>query len=301
MKSLLRNNFFVLCFITIVFISIPLSALSQDNFDINIEDIKGKVISNIEDTTILRLLYGNYLKTKGKYYYNLGPQSWNNMDSTYMTVENVFGDSSTKIFYVRGAKTLSSTMHNYYNEIILLLNKNKSKWIITDVMINNDIPDYCEVDLKGIFGNIFLITYTTCGVYGDGIYYKRDEYKLIERNKFLNPRVFFITESNNGGSGHCQCDSLSNDQNKYCYNYIGEVKYAYDDTLKSFVFDFFSARKDAKCDWKNEKFKKVYQQWYINSDTAFQSRGNLISEWADHVEGQINLKNSEIDKRLKKK
>ena len=106
----------------------------------------------------------------------------------------------------------------------------------------------------------------------------------------------------NTGLEQCQCDSTSYNQDKYCDNYVGDKKYSFNDSLNSFVFDYRLVKESVYCDRKKRISKQAYQQWYMNADTSFQSKGNIITSWGEQMDDSItSLKGIEIRHRLNKK
>jgi len=267
------------------------------NNDLTSEDIKGKIIPNIDDTTLLRLVYGKYSYSDitHKFCFNYGPED----RYTSMQVEECLGDSSTKIIYLRGVITMSNIEHSYSNETALILNKTKSGWIIMDSYINQSTADFVSVELKGIYNDEFLVEYNTGGMYGHGIQYSQLNYFLIKRKSFTKPALDFLMRYDNSECDQCQCGEVIHYTDKYCYSNIADLNYSFNESLKCLVFEYKLIKKTAECDWKNIETKLAYQQWYMNADISFQSKGNLISSWAEDIDDSISsLTEIEIRHRL---
>ena len=261
------------------------------------KEIIGKIIPNTEDPVLLKLIYGSCYKADGAYVYNWGPQIWEDKDSVYMKVKERFGDDTTQIIYLRGEMAITDVMHNFYNESALILNKTKKGWKVMDGYIDRQIIDYSSVEIKKTYGNMFLIIYETSGVYAMGVQSSDVEYSLITQNNFNGPSVSFILSSSNTASNQCMTTEDTTACN--CYSYDGKDIYRYDETLKCLVFDYTFNKHTYTCNMKTEHVDHAYQTWYMNADTSFLVKGNIIKDYGNDIQEKVNLNDIEIRKRLK--
>jgi hypothetical protein len=275
------------------------SILKDLVYPVSSEDIKGMILPNIDDTSLLTLIYGSYKEENGKKFYNWGPKIWDTNDSVYMKVCNRIGDDSFKVIYIRGEMAITAVMHDFYNETALLLYKTKKGWIVMDSYIDKEVNDFANVQLEGKYNDLFLLKYETFGVFAGGVQFGDVIYTLISSKSLKGPFIRFISSSSNTGSN--ECEKTENRQICDCYSLGGEVVFQYDNSLKCLVFKYNFAKSRYECGITNEHVQNANQTWYMNTDTSFLGDGNPISLFGDSIKGKIMLTDIEIIKRLNEK
>lgn len=260
------------------------------------EKLIGKILPDTDDSTLLVFVYGSCYREGGKFRFNNGPQNWRESDSVYMEVAQRLGDESAAIIYIRGEAAITTTMHNFFCETALLVNKTNKGWKVMDAYVDEEVIDYHDVDLEGVYDNRFLIRSELFGVYGGGIEFGNVTYQLVSRTLLDGPATDFITSSSNLASMRCIPDENNNECD--CYSREGSVKFRYDKTLRCLVFDYSFTNTNYECDGKNGKKQQAKQTWYMNADTSFLGKGNAISEWGEEIGPVSALADSTIRRLL---
>jgi hypothetical protein len=258
----------------------------------------GKVIPALDDSILLKFVYGGFIHRDKVCVFNCGPQLINENDSIYMEVKQRFGNDSVQVIYLVGEAAITGRMHDDYNVTGLLFNKTKNGWKLKDAYINTLIIDYQPAELIGVFDGRFLFKYPTFGVYAGGVEFGSDEYVYLKPNTLHGPAISFIAAASNTASE--QCLSFENDTSYHCncYERNGEVEFTFNESWKCFVFDYKFKNREGDCEMKKPVIETADQRWYMNADTAFMADGNEITYWGDELLGKINLSKEEIKKRL---
>lgn len=259
----------------------------------------GKIIRDLEDATLLRLVYGSCDITGDHATYNWGPQIWSEGDSVIMQVAERLGDENTRLIYIRGERAITAVMHNHFNETVLLLNKTNNGWRVADAVVDEEVIDFSEVELAATQNNRMLLRYSIAGTYAGGVMFASDSYSLLSPASLTGPSVSFITGSSNTASSQCFGEDNGNDCN--CYDRTGETKFSYDQSLQCFVFSYNFSNTLYDCDVKNGKTTTAKQTWYMNADTVFMGNGNEISEWGETIGRFTSISQAEIRKLLQRK
>lgn len=258
----------------------------------------GKTLPDLEDSTLIRFVYGSCYNAGDGAMYNWGPQLWSDGDSVIMQVAEQLGDDYTKLVYIRGEQAITAVMHNVFNETTLLLNKTKNGWLVSDAVVDEQVIDFSSVEQVAVQDNRFLVRYSISGTYAGGVMFASDSYNLLSRKSLTGPSVSFITGSSNTASSQCMAEENGNDCD--CYDRSGETKFSYDKTLQCFVFHYNFANTVYECDIKNGKTTNAKQTWYMNADTAFMGSGHAISEWGEKIGDFTTLPQAEIRKLLQR-
>jgi hypothetical protein len=261
--------------------------------------LKGVIISNTQDSTLLKLIYGNCQNSNGQYYFNQGPQMWDNSDSVFMKVEERLGDDTTQIVFIRGVNAITAVMHNYFTETALMLKRTRGGWVILDGYIDKSVADYAGVELTGVYHGSFLIRHATSGVYGGGLDWNDATYSLIGRDNLSGPTIRFLLSNSNTASS--QCDSSENSTTCTCYSNEGEVVFHHDSIRKCLIFEYTFLKKSYDCGRINERIEQAHQTWYMNGNTSFMGEGNPIDADNLEIKEKIKLTEIEINQRLTKK
>lgn len=261
--------------------------------------LKGVIISNTHDSTLLKLIYGSCQKSNGQFYFNQGPQMWDNSDSVYMKVEERLGDDTTQIVFIRGVNAMTFVMHNYYTETALMIKRTNGGWVILDGYIDKSVADFAGVELTGVYHGSFLIRYETSGVYGGGLDWTDLTYSLIGQDNFSGPTIRFIISNSNTATS--QCDTNEYSPTCTCYSDEGDVVFHHDSIRKCLIFEYTFLKKSYDCGRINERIEQAHQTWYMNGNTSFMGEGNPIDAGNLEIKEKIKLTEIEINQRLTKK
>jgi hypothetical protein len=265
------------------------------------EKLIGAVLPNLDDTTLLKLVYNSFIMLNGHVTSPLSPEGTNSDDSIYMYVEERLGDEQTQLIYFRGEISTSLYMHNHFQESSLLFEKVNNGWKIVDAMINEQSIDFESVELIGFFfHDKMLVGYSWSGVYGGGIIDSGTHYTLMSRNSMSGENLGFTLQSGNTASDNCfgdrdegaECD---------CYERTGDVKWTYNKKLNYLLFDYKLAITSYDCEGNNPQETKLVQTWLMSEDTTFQIKGDVMDENEILTGEKIKLQETEIQKILTRK
>lgn len=278
--------------------SLPATKKTGQETDEHSQKLIGKILPDLEDSTLLRFVYGSCYNAGDNPMYNWGPQLWSDGDSVIMQVAERLGDENTQLIYIRGEQAITAVMHNIFNETTLLLNKTKNGWLVSDAVVDEQVIDFSAVEQVAMQDNRFLVRYSISGTYAGGVMFASDSYNLLSRKSVTGPTVSFITGSSNTASSQCMAEENGNDCD--CYDRTGETKFSYDKTLQCFLFRFNFSNTEYECEIKNGKTTNAKQTWYMNADTAFMGSGHDISEWGEKIGNFTTLPQAEIRKLLQR-
>jgi hypothetical protein len=230
----------------------------------------GKILVNLEDTTLLKLVYGSYAYKDDKPYFNAGPKIWDDQDSVYVYVAERLGNDSVQVIYLRGEMAITTRMHNHFHESVLMLVKEKKGWKVADASVQGEAIDYNAVKFEGFFGRQMLLQYETFGVYAGGVDYGEKQFMLLTPGSLKGQNVRFVFASSNTASDQCFADPETNRECD-CYSHDGKITYAYNQKWKCLVFDYVYNQVNMQCEGKNPKGTVLHQRLCMNADTSFLS------------------------------
>jgi len=153
----------------------------------------GKLIENFEDTTLLKLVYGSYIRTKKKFFwdyseyldtpivvhrYTYGPSY--NRDTVDVEYQGVFGISdSISVVFFNGDVT-DQMHHRYSTKTELLCVKRNEKWYVKDYLFDETVIDEKEDEdgytVAAKAKGYVLLKDRTYSNYGDGVSSCTQEY-----------------------------------------------------------------------------------------------------------------------------
>lgn len=259
----------------------------------------GTILPDLDDSTLLTFVYGSCYLKDGMYTFNNGVQIWDEQDSVYMRAEESFGDDRQQIIYIRGEMAITAVMHNFFCETAIVVRLTDKGWEVTDGYIDEQIIDYVEAELIGIYDGRFLMRYANAGVYSWGHELSQERYAFLYSNKIYGQEINFLLGRSNKYAFPCMDYDSIPETDCDCYDAQGEVTYMYDTTLNSLVFDYFYKTTSADCELQNPVTDSIRQTWYMNSDTCFMANGHKLSEWGEHILDEVKMTEEEIKRTLK--
>ncbi|MBU0488439.1 MAG: hypothetical protein KKA07_02100 [Bacteroidetes bacterium] len=264
----------------------------------------GKIVFNLEDSTLLKLVYGSFYRKDNVCVYNWGSQIWNTEDSVYMKVEKRMGDDSTQIIYLRGEKAITAVMHNHYNETGLIFRKIKNGWKVMDAYLDRHVVDASsDMEILQVYGNMFLVKEESSSVYGGGFLSGNIIFYTASRDRFeKGSSVDFLIESSTIASDACMSGEGEYKKSSCddCFSSEGNVEYKYNQKFKCFEFNYALTKVKFECELKNPRdYFAVKQKWYMNADTSFLAEGNILDQNCGEIIGKVKLSENEIFQALK--
>jgi hypothetical protein len=244
------------------------------------ESLNGKILPNLEDSTILKIVYGSCLLTnrifhKG-YLQDSAEATWvyrftaDQGGKSDIQVENNFElKDGGRLIYLGGWFYFSDMMHDLYYETGLICEKCKGGWRIVDSYKDDVLPDDNGTVPVAEIGNIILLESSSSGDL-NAFAHSDVGYEIITNKKFkvCNNSVGFILSDNYIGD----MNPIPPDSIIGCNGYSdsGAVNFRFNDTLKAFVFYYNREEKNYGC--THEKIvhtQTEYEIRYMNTDTSF--------------------------------
>jgi len=269
----------------------PRSGQVEDSI---VKGLIGKIVPNLMDTTLIKLVYGSFYFKNDEAVYNKGPQIWDNSDSTYMKLETSFGNDTVQIIYLRGTMAITTNMHNHYNETGLIFNKKNDQWELVDAYFDTEVIDAADLTVIDSYFGGFLVKSETNGIYAGGVEYSGVNYSIIAFNSFSGPSLSFLTASSNQASD--QCIPKDDELNYHCDCYANEgvVKFSYNRKWNCLVFKYHFKSTQGDCNMHESSADSTDQTWYMNADTSFLARGKRITKWGEEILEEVNLTESDV-------
>jgi hypothetical protein len=259
----------------------------------------GQSLTDLEDSTLLQLVYGSSYPTPEGHRYNWGSQLYHEDDSVYMQVAERLRNDSLQVIYLRGVYAYTTQMHNHFIESALLLAPDKFGWRVVDAYVDATVIDFAEVILLGTYLGRMLVRYSTSGIYAGGVSFGSDEYKLLETRHLRGPTACFISHRSNAMSEQCFGEADDPEYHCDCYEGSGHVEHETDQKWNAMRFSYTLETLNGDCELADPKTTFARQTWLMNRDTAFQIAGDSLSEWGERIEGRINLSERQIAARLR--
>jgi hypothetical protein len=273
-----------------------------------VKSIYGKLIPNLDDSTLLKFVYGSYRlkrerinerQTNDFFTFNRGAQILSEIDSTYMKVMTRLGNDTVQFVFLIGDMAVTSSNHNQFNLTGLVFKKISNGWMLMDAFIDITVTDLDSIFLKGSFNNNFLFSYHTTGVYDGGISFACTEYNFLKPYSFAGARVNLITGASNMDTPECMTGDKRSNVSCVCYHRTGQE--TFNRKLNCLEFHYKFENETIDCESKKSKKEIANQTWYMNTDTTFLANGSEIDTWGENIFGNIKLNERDIINRLEYK
>ena len=277
----------------------PIDSANAINGDTTAEEtdppvygVIGTVINDIQDSTLLKLMYGSYFTADGGYLSKLARSQG---DTVAMKVHDRVEGDSVLIVYITG---LSGGMknHSMYCVTELILNKIKGAWQLTDAVNNigyeDALMDYSSTKALGKYWGRLLVVGESQSGLADQL-----NYSWGPRHKINEPTCELIFLLREAGGDACVGEYHNNNCND-CHDLQATVDYVYDPAFRCLIFHYFVTRTAYSCDYQHPHvLSTAYQDWYMNADSCFLGRGSIFNPdeaWDRITVDSVHLTDSQI-------
>lgn len=255
------------------------------------------VISDVRDSTLLKMMYGSYAIEDGKCITRLVHDSG---DTVAMSVRDRIEDDSVLIVYITGVYRAMRN-HVMYYVSGLILNRVKQGWKLTDVQNfigqEQSLNDYSSTTAIGKYcGRLLMVQEFNDDLANQVMYSWAPRHKFDEPTSGFN---FLMAES---GGDACVGEYHGNIC-EGCHDLKATLDHTYDSTLACLIFTYRITRTAYQCDYTQPRILATsYQLWYMNADTSFLARGAIFNpdeEWDRIAIDSVHMTDSQIRAALR--